>query len=99
MEIKVLGSGCPKCKRLEELTRQAIATAGLHATVAKVTDIDAILAYPILSTPGLVIDERLVASGRLPRPDEIVGWLLAAQAATSGARNATPADASWKGEG
>jgi small redox-active disulfide protein 2 len=75
MEIKILGTGCPKCKRLEQLTHEAVAEAGVEATVTKVTDVDAILAYPILSTPGLVIDEELVASGRLPRKDEIVGWI------------------------
>ena len=75
MEIKILGTGCPKCKRLEQLTHEAVAEAGVEATVTKVTDIAAIMAYPIISTPGLVIDEVVKASGRLPQKAEIVGWL------------------------
>jgi small redox-active disulfide protein 2 len=75
MEIKILGTGCPKCKRLEELAREAAAEAGLEASIIKVTDMDAIMAYPILSTPGLVINEQLKSSGRLPRKDEIIAWL------------------------
>lgn len=79
MEIKILGSGCPKCKRLEELTREAIAELGIEANVSHVTDIQAIMAYPILSTPGLVINERLKMSGRLPRKEEIIDWLREAK--------------------
>lgn len=75
MEIKVLGTGCPKCKRLEQLAREAVAEAGIEAAITKVEDIDAITAYPIMSTPALVIDEKVVSSGRLPRKDEIVAWL------------------------
>jgi small redox-active disulfide protein 2 len=75
MEIKVLGTGCPKCKRLEELAREAAAEAGIEAAFTKVTDMDSIMAYPIVSTPGLVIDEQVKSSGRLPRKEEIVAWL------------------------
>ena len=75
MEIKILGTGCPKCKRLEELAREAVAEAGLEANIVKVTDMGAIMAYPILNTPGLVINEQLRSSGRLPRKDEIIAWL------------------------
>jgi len=75
LEIKILGTGCPKCKRLEQLTHEAVAEAGVEATVTKVTDIAAIMAYPIISTPGLVIDEVVKASGQLPQKAEIVGWL------------------------
>ena len=80
MEIKILGTGCPKCKRLEQVAREAVAEAGVEATITKVTDMDGIMAYPIVSTPGLVIDEELVASGRLPRKDEIIAWVRGAQA-------------------
>jgi len=74
--IKVLGKGCPKCERLEQLTHAALAEAGItDATIVHVRDLDAIMAYPITSTPGLVINEELKSPGRLPRKEEIVGWL------------------------
>lgn len=80
MEIKILGTGCPKCKRLEQLAHQALEKSGVaEATVIKVTDINAITAYPIMSTPGLVINEEVKCSGRLPRVDEIVAWIQAAR--------------------
>ena len=75
MEIKILGSGCAKCKKLEELAREAVNELGVQANVTHVTDMNAIMAYPILSTPGLVINEQLKTSGRLPRKEEIVSWL------------------------
>jgi small redox-active disulfide protein 2 len=84
MEIKVLGTGCPKCKRLEQLAREAAEAAGIAITLTKVSDVDAIMAYPILSTPGLVIEEQLLCSGRLPRKEEIADWIReAAQAGNS----------------
>jgi small redox-active disulfide protein 2 len=78
MEIKVLGTGCPNCKRLDKLTRQAVAELGVDATVVKVEDLDQIMAYDILSTPALVIDENVVASGRVPRKSEIAAWIQGA---------------------
>jgi len=80
MNVKILGTGCPKCKRLEKLAHEAAEKVAVEATFEKVTDINAIMAYPITSTPGLVIDEKVVCSGRLPRLDEIVGWMRSAQA-------------------
>jgi len=77
--IKVLGTGCPKCKRLEQLTHEAIAEAGVEATIEHVTHMLKIMEYPILSTPGLVINEELKSSGRLPRKEEIVAWINAAK--------------------
>jgi small redox-active disulfide protein 2 len=79
MEIKVLGTGCPKCKRLEQLAHEAATEAGIEAQIVHVTKMDEIMAYPILSTPGLVINEELKSSGRLPRKEEIVAWLQAAK--------------------
>jgi small redox-active disulfide protein 2 len=79
MEVKILGTGCPKCKRLEQLAREAAEEAGVEAVFTKVTDMEGIMAYPIVSTPGLVIDEQLRSSGRLPRKEEIVTWLKEAQ--------------------
>ncbi|MBN1401355.1 MAG: TM0996/MTH895 family glutaredoxin-like protein [Anaerolineae bacterium] len=79
MKIKVLGTGCPKCKRLEQLAHEAIEEAGVEAEIVHVTDMDAILQYPIVSTPGLVIDEEVKSAGRLPRKEEIVAWLREAE--------------------
>lgn len=73
--VKILGSGCANCKKLEALAREAAASAGVEAEFVKVTDITAITAYDLLSTPGLVIDEKLVSSGRLPTTAEIKSWI------------------------
>ncbi len=74
-EVKVLGTGCPKCKRLEQLAHEAATEAGIETNIIKVTDVDGILAYPILGTPGLVVDGKLKVSGHLPRKEEIISWL------------------------
>ena len=66
MTIKVLGMGCANCRRLEENVSRAVAELSLDATVEKVTDFPAILAYGVSSTPALVVDERVVAAGRVP---------------------------------
>lgn len=73
--VKILGSGCANCKRLEAVARDAVASAGIAAEVTKVTDMQAIMAYDILSTPGLVIDEKVVSSGRIPTQAEIREWM------------------------
>ncbi|MBN2393368.1 MAG: TM0996/MTH895 family glutaredoxin-like protein [Anaerolineae bacterium] len=75
MEIKVLGKGCPKCKRLEELAREAAAEVGVEATFAKVKEMDEIMAYGVAITPALVIDEDLKCSGRIPQKSEIAAWI------------------------
>ena len=75
MHVKILGPGCARCKRLEEMTREAALEAGVTVEIEHVTDTDRILAYPIVSTPGLVIGEEVRMSGRLPRREEIVVWL------------------------
>ena len=80
MEIKVLGTGCPKCKRLEQSVRAAVADMGVEATIAKVTDVSSIVDYGVLMTPGLVIDEKVVASGRLPSKADIVSMIATALA-------------------
>ena len=75
--VKILGSGCANCKKLESVAREAASSAGIDADFVKVTDLKAIMAYDLLSTPGLVIDERLVSSGRIPTQAEIRQWLAA----------------------
>lgn len=73
--IKILGSGCANCKKLEAVARQATAASGIAADFIKVTDHNRIMDYPILSTPGLVINEKLVSTGRIPTQAEIIDWL------------------------
>jgi len=75
MIIKVLGSGCAKCKRLEKLAKDVLAESDYDGKVEKVTDFEAIMEYDILSTPALVINEKVVCSGRIPGRDELIGWL------------------------
>lgn len=83
LTIKVLGSGCENCKKVEATARQAIAGLGIEAQVVKVTEHDEIMKYPILSTPGLVIDEKLVCAGRIPDQAEVITWLASALEATT----------------
>jgi len=78
-KIKVLGVGCANCKKVEEVTRQALTFMILQAEVIKVTDHAEIMNYPILSTPGLVINEKLVCSGRIPSQTELTTWLADAE--------------------
>ncbi len=75
LEIKILGTGCPKCKRLEQTAREAAEQTGVEATFVKVTDINDIMDYPIASTPALVVNGEVKCSGRLPSTQEIAGWL------------------------
>jgi len=75
LTIKVLGSGCANCKRVEQITRKVVEEMALEAEVIKVTDYNDIGAYNILSTPGLVINENVVCSGRIPTPAEVTTWL------------------------
>ncbi len=78
MEIKILGSGCAKCNRLEQLTREAVAELGIEARFEHVRDMAQIMAYPVMTTPALVIDESVKVSGRIPSKDELLGWLSSA---------------------
>jgi small redox-active disulfide protein 2 len=71
MEIIILGTGCPKCKTLEEMTRKVVNENSLDATITKVDDIVEILKYNILATPALVIDGKVVVKGRVPSSEEI----------------------------
>ena len=71
MIIKVLGTGCANCKNLERVTREAVDALGLDATIEKVEDYPTIMGYGVMSTPALVIDEKVVVSGRVPRPAQV----------------------------
>jgi small redox-active disulfide protein 2 len=71
MEIKVLGSGCARCKSLEKITQQAVEELNLDATVEKVEDIQKIMEYAVMRTPALVINEKVVMSGQVPKVAEI----------------------------
>ncbi len=75
MEIKVLGTGCAKCKKLESLTREVVAEQSLTATVVKEEDIMKIMEYGVMSTPGLVVNGKVVSSGRIPSKSEIQKFL------------------------
>ena len=76
MEIKVLGPGCANCKRLYAEAEKAVAQSGQEATITKVEAMEDIVAYGILRTPGLVIDEKVVVSGRIPGAAEIVTMIM-----------------------
>lgn len=75
MDIKVLGAGCPKCKEVEKRVVNALAELGVAANVEKVTDIKKIMGYKIFATPGLVIDGKIVSTGKIPRPEELKAWI------------------------
>lgn len=76
MEIKILGTGCSKCKTLEQMTFDAVAELDVIANISKVTDIMDIMKYGVMSTPGLVINNKVVLSGRLPSKEEIKTIIL-----------------------
>ena len=75
LTIKVLGSGCANCKRVEAVARQAVSDLGIEAEVIKVTEYPKIMQYDVMSTPGLVINEKVVSAGRIPNAAEVTTWL------------------------
>ena len=80
LEIKVLGSGCTNCVTLEKLCREVVAENAIEANIQKVTDFKEIAAYGIMSTPGLVINGKVVLSGKLPTKSTLTHWLMNALA-------------------
>jgi small redox-active disulfide protein 2 len=80
MKIRVLGTGCPKCKKLYAEAEKAIAASGVPVEIEKVEKIDEIMKYGVMMTPALVIDGEIKASGRIPPSSEIVSWITTAAA-------------------
>ena len=78
LTLKILGSGCANCRKLEAVAREAATAAGVQAEFVKVTDMKAIMAYDLMSTPGLVVNDKLVSSGRIPTQAEVRQWMAAA---------------------
>ena len=79
LSIKVLGSGCENCKKVEAIAQKTVASLALEARVEKITDFNEIHKYNILETPGLVVNEKLVCAGRIPSEAEVTTWLLNAE--------------------
>jgi len=79
MEIKVLGTGCSRCKKLYEEAEKAIRQSGINASLIKVDRIEDIMAYKVLSTPALVINGEVKCAGKIPSASEIAGWLRSAR--------------------
>ena len=77
MKVQILGTGCPKCRKLAEVATAAVEGLGVDAEVVKVTDINEIMAFNVMMTPALAIDGEVKCAGRIPKPDEIKGWLKA----------------------
>ena len=75
MNIKILGTGCKKCTNLEQKVREIVSNNNIEAIVSKVTDIQEIISYGIMATPGLVIDEKVKSSGIIPKDEQILTWL------------------------
>lgn len=75
MDIKILGTGCAKCQKLEQITRDAVASLGLDATIDKVTDPGEIASWGVMTTPALVVDDRVVAAGRVPSEADLTALL------------------------
>ena len=75
MKIEILGTGCPKCQKLYDAVKDAVAQTGVQAEIVKVTKINDILNYGVMITPALVIDGKVKIAGKIPSSDEIVNWL------------------------
>ena len=75
IEIKVLGPGCANCKRLEQIARKAIDKLAVEANLVKVTDYQQIVDLGVMSTPGLIVNDKVVSSGRIPSEDEVTAWV------------------------
>jgi small redox-active disulfide protein 2 len=81
LTIKILGSGCPNCQRLESETRAALDAAGIAYQLAKVTDYADMMTYGVMSTPALVMNDTVLSTGRIPKRQQIIDWAQQVQAA------------------
>lgn len=75
MEIKILGPGCARCEKTAKLVQEVVAETGADARVEKVTDMMQIAAYGVVSTPAVLVNGNLKSTGKIPKKDEIAGWL------------------------
>ena len=75
MKIEILGTGCPKCKKLNELTKEVVQELGISAEITKITNINEIIDYGVMITPALVIDGDVKIAGKIPSKQEITGWI------------------------
>ena len=75
MEIKILGTGCAKCEQTEKLLREAIQETGIAAQVEKISDVKSIAKYGVMLTPAVVVDGEVKIIGKIPRKEDIKGWL------------------------
>ncbi len=80
LTVKVLGPGCANCQRLEQIARQAVEQLGILAQVSKITDYSEIIEHGVMTTPGLIVNDRVVCSGRVPTLAEVTTWLTSALA-------------------
>ncbi|MBU1044062.1 MAG: TM0996/MTH895 family glutaredoxin-like protein [Candidatus Omnitrophica bacterium] len=77
MKIEILGTGCPKCKKLYENVQESVKQKNIDAEILKVTEINEIMEYGVMITPALVVDGEVKAAGKIPSVDEIVNWITA----------------------
>ena len=75
LNIKILGIGCPRCRKLEEKVKEVVSENNIDAEVNKVTDVSDMMKYNIMMTPGLVINEKLKSSGSIPKDEQILNWI------------------------
>jgi small redox-active disulfide protein 2 len=75
MNIKILGVGCSRCKKLEQQVRDLVAKNNINTEIEKVTEIQEMIKYGIMATPGLVINEKLKSSGIVPKNEQILNWI------------------------
>ena len=76
MKIKILGAGCAKCQQVEQIARQVVKELAIDAMVEEITDMKKIMQYPIMTTPGLVVNGELVCSGRIPTKSEVTQFII-----------------------